>query len=214
MSPASPVGNALYMSAYYRKTQGRPARELLRGLLLRLEAEGVPPGDALDLGCGSGNESLALLERGWNVVAVDKEAAAIEILLQRTPPAHRPRLRAQVADFEQAQFEPCDLIWSAQALPFCPPAQFSRVWTKILAALRPGAWVACDFFGRDNFMRHKTALSTHTLADVRRLVTPLQLEYLVHERGRRLSPLCGVQPWHSISVIARKPPQASTAGIP
>jgi trans-aconitate methyltransferase len=210
---AHPLGNALYMSAYYRKTQGRPARELLRGLLLRLEAEGIPPGDALDLGCGSGNESLALLERGWNVLAVDKEAAAIEILLERVPPAQRPRLRTEVADFEHAQLAPCDLIWSAQALPFCPPAQFSRVWTRILAALRPGAWLACDFFGRDNFMRHKTALSTHTLSDVRRLVASLELEYLVHERGRRLSPLCGVQPWQSISVIARKPRRVSTGGI-
>jgi trans-aconitate methyltransferase len=169
MSAHSPA-DRLYLSAYYRKTQGRPPRELLRGLLLRLEAEGVRPGDAIDLGCGSGNESLALLEGGWNVLAVDKEAAAIEMLLQRVPPAHRPRLRTEVADFERAPLTPCDLMWSALALPFCAPAQFSRVWPRILPALRPGAWLACDFFGRDNFMRHKTELSTHTIPEVRRLV--------------------------------------------
>jgi len=33
---------------------------------------------AVDLGCGDGTETLALLEAGWTVLAIDREPAAIE----------------------------------------------------------------------------------------------------------------------------------------
>jgi len=41
-------------------------------------AAGMPPGKALDLGCGEGAESVWLAQRGWVVTAVDPSPAAIE----------------------------------------------------------------------------------------------------------------------------------------
>lgn len=41
---------------------------------------GVPPGDALDLGCGNGGDALWLAGQGWHVTAVDISAVAIERL--------------------------------------------------------------------------------------------------------------------------------------
>jgi SAM-dependent methyltransferase len=43
-----------------------PARELTRAL------EGVPPGNALDVACGSGRNAVWLARRGWRVTAVDR----------------------------------------------------------------------------------------------------------------------------------------------
>ncbi|MHC5905331.1 class I SAM-dependent methyltransferase [Streptomyces sp. S6] len=40
----------------------------------------LPPGDALDLGCGDGGDALWLAGRGWRVTAVDISAVAIERL--------------------------------------------------------------------------------------------------------------------------------------
>lgn len=40
----------------------------------------LPPGDALDLGCGGGGDSLWLARRGWRVTAVDVSAVAVERL--------------------------------------------------------------------------------------------------------------------------------------
>lgn len=40
----------------------------------------LPPGDALDLGCGDGGDSLWLARRGWKVTAVDISAVAAERL--------------------------------------------------------------------------------------------------------------------------------------
>ncbi|MFI0453443.1 class I SAM-dependent methyltransferase [Actinomadura sp. 6N118] len=41
---------------------------------------GLPPGDALDLGCGDGGDALWLARRGWQVTAVDISAVAVERL--------------------------------------------------------------------------------------------------------------------------------------
>ncbi|MEV6884212.1 class I SAM-dependent methyltransferase [Streptomyces sp. NPDC051135] len=41
---------------------------------------GLPPGDALDLGCGSGGDALWLARKGWRVTAVDISGVAAERL--------------------------------------------------------------------------------------------------------------------------------------
>ncbi|GGT46189.1 class I SAM-dependent methyltransferase [Streptomyces althioticus] len=43
-------------------------------------AADLPPGDALDLGCGNGGDALWLARRNWHVTAVDISAVAIERL--------------------------------------------------------------------------------------------------------------------------------------
>ncbi|MFE9727430.1 class I SAM-dependent methyltransferase [Streptomyces sp. NPDC005794] len=41
---------------------------------------GLPPGDALDLGCGDGGDALWLARLGWQVTAADISAVAVERL--------------------------------------------------------------------------------------------------------------------------------------
>ncbi|MFD9424230.1 MULTISPECIES: cyclopropane-fatty-acyl-phospholipid synthase family protein [unclassified Streptomyces] len=41
---------------------------------------GLPPGDALDLGCGEGGDALWLARQGWHVTAIDISAVAVERL--------------------------------------------------------------------------------------------------------------------------------------
>lgn len=51
---------------------GRPNATLVR------EVEHLPPGRALDLGCGEGGDALWLAEHGWRVTAVDISQTALD----------------------------------------------------------------------------------------------------------------------------------------
>jgi SAM-dependent methyltransferase len=51
---------------------GRPNRQLV------VEASALPPGTALDAGCGEGADALWLAERGWRVTAVDYSTVALD----------------------------------------------------------------------------------------------------------------------------------------
>jgi SAM-dependent methyltransferase len=51
---------------------GRPNRQLVD------VAEVLPPGRALDVGCGEGSDAVWLASRGWDVLGVDVSAVAID----------------------------------------------------------------------------------------------------------------------------------------
>lgn len=56
-------------------------------------ARDLKPGRALDLACGSGNNSVWLADRGWQVTAVD-----------RTPAIHDSRIEVVTADLEKREY--------------------------------------------------------------------------------------------------------------
>ena len=74
---------------YYQAVQGREPRPLFVAALAAFETDSFDPAgaQAVDLGCGDGTETLALLAKGWRVFAVDQEPAAISRLLTAAPEA-------------------------------------------------------------------------------------------------------------------------------
>ncbi|MFF3556060.1 SAM-dependent methyltransferase [Streptomyces tsukubensis] len=100
---------------------------------------GLPPGDALDLGCGEGGDSLWLARNGWRVTAVDVSGVAVERLarlartggLEGAVTAERHDLRAT---FPRGTF---DLV-SAHYLHTPLDLDRSAVLRSAAHALRPG----------------------------------------------------------------------------
>jgi long-chain acyl-CoA synthetase len=92
--------------------------------VLAQEVSDLPPGRALDLGCGEGGDALWLAERGWRVTAVDIAQAALD---RGAAEAQRRGLAVDwlCADLsEQLPAGPYDLV-SAQFLQ--SPVDFPRV---------------------------------------------------------------------------------------
>src|SRR5687768_2070499 len=97
---------------YYTATEGRPPRE---PLVRAVESLGRP-GDALDLGCGVGNDTRYLLEQGFRVTAVDADPDSFA----GRQPSNDPQLRTIQSRFGDISLNPAsyDLISAQFALPF------------------------------------------------------------------------------------------------
>jgi SAM-dependent methyltransferase len=78
-------------------------------------AQKLPPGNALDLACGSGRNALWLAEHGWSVTAVDGSPVAIEILRSRAS-ERGVTVDARIANLEKSEYRIESASWNLVAI--------------------------------------------------------------------------------------------------
>ena len=162
------------------------------------------PGFAVDLGCGDGRDARLMLERGWRVLAIDAEPAAIERLRARVPQAAHRCLETQVAPFEEARWPDADLVNASFSLPFCAPDRFDEVWERVRGAIVPGGRFAGQLFGdRDGWAGSKELVFLPR-ARVEAMLAGLELERFdeLEEDGR--TALGDAKHWHVFHIVARR----------
>jgi tellurite methyltransferase len=186
---------------YYQKVAHRPPRTLL----LQAAERYATPGLAIDLGCGGGIETQALLQRGWQVIAVDQEPAAIDYVTAHFLPRAEERLTTHCATFTDLALPKADLIWAGLSLPFCPPGQFPVLWEHIRSTLRPGGRFAGDLFGTNHAWRQNPALTFLSREQVLAYLHTFEIELLAECEEERPTTFQGMQHWHGFDIIARKP---------
>ena len=192
--------------AFYRWTAARPPRELLLRTLdhISWEGRGRKRRRAIDLGFGAGTDTLELLKRGWQVLAVDGQKDAADFLNRRAPPRLRPNLTTLVAQMEALELPPADLVYASYSLPFCSPEKFPPLWARIRRALRPGGHFAGQLFGNRDEWYGERPMTFHTLRQVRSLTRGYKVELLREtvEDGRAFD---GPKHWHLYDLILEKP---------
>ena len=184
--------------ARYNDTQiGRTAPRELCATAMSLAGPGGGR-VAIDLGCGAGVETRALLAAGWRVYAVDSEPGTPERL------GGHPDLSVTVGGFEEIVGLPAaDLIHAGYALPFQTRGSFDRLWPGLLSKLRPGGLLAVDLFGEHDSWAGDPAMTFLTAAEARSLVAGLAVERFTEEDGPGEA-FTGPKHWHVFHVIARR----------
>jgi SAM-dependent methyltransferase len=187
-------------AGYYAWSSGREPRPMLLAA-----CDWLGPGDgrlAVDLGCGDGTDSLALLDRGWSVLAIDVEPAGLGALEARIPATVAGRVRILRSSFADTVLPPAHLIHAGFSLPFCPPGQFRAVWAQVRGALVPGAIFAGQLFGTRDTWAGDPGMTFHTRAEVRNLLAGLEILEL-HESERDGEAYSGPKHWHIFDILAR-----------
>jgi SAM-dependent methyltransferase len=188
-------------SDYYRANEDRSPREMLLEVLERF---GAGEREAIDLGCGSGIDTLAMLERGWRVFASDAEVEAIDRLRSRVPAIFEPRLTAVVARMEDLELPEAHLVWAGYSLFFCSPERFAEVWSGVRSAIRPGGRFAGQLLGERDTWAPKDDISAFSRAAALELLEGLELERFEEdeEDGEACS---GPKHWHVFHAVGRRP---------
>ena len=189
---------------YYQKVQGRAPRSVLMNALDRFTPDPSQTArKAIDLGCGDGTETAVLLERGWNVLAIDGQHAAITRLMAKIPKEHQARLRTQVAKFENVVLSSVDLIHASLSIPFCEPEHFDGLWDQIVNSIMTDGRFAGQFFGLRDSWAVNTDMTFHTEEQVRAMLKGFEIESF-HEQDEDGHATSGPKHWHVFTVIAKK----------
>lgn len=159
---------------------------------------------AVDLGCGAGKETLALLNEGWRVHAVDSLPGTGERLLAIVPAAMDRLLYVDMRPFEDIRGLPeADLIFAGYSLPFIHPRDFGRIWRMMLDSLRPAGVIAVNLFGDRDSWADIAEWNFHTEADARQLFDGLEiLKFEVYDDDGQS--FRGPKHWHIFDVIATR----------
>src|SRR3954470_119968 len=114
---------------------GKPNTQLVA------EGAGLPPGTALDIGCGEGADAVWLAARGWRVTAVDFAATALERAAAGAAAAGEEvaaRIEWVRADVTQWSPDPGPFaLVSAQFMHLLPDER-RALFARLAEAVRPG----------------------------------------------------------------------------
>ncbi|GAA4212328.1 class I SAM-dependent methyltransferase [Microbispora amethystogenes] len=114
----------------------------------------LPPGRALELGCGTGTNAIYLARHGWEVVAVDLVGRAIELARERTEAAgvdvrllHGDATRLDELDAPG----PFDLFFDLSCYCGIPPHRRDAYVTGLTRRAAPGARLLMFGYGPEAF---------------------------------------------------------------
>ncbi|MGC9963244.1 MAG: methyltransferase domain-containing protein [Acidimicrobiales bacterium] len=128
------------------------------------EADPSPDDRAVDLGCGSGQVTLALAQKTASVVAIDVSQKMIDLLLDNARQAGSTNVEGQAIPIEQLDFPPgsIDLVVSNYAFHHLRDADKPKVVQQIFTWLRPGGrFVLGDMmFGRGGDARDREIIAS------------------------------------------------------
>ena len=189
-----------HWAAYNARQTGRPVRDLCRRAM---ELAGPGAGrTAIDLGCGAGVETRALLDAGWRVLAIDGEPGT-EARLLRTIGGRHARLTVRTVNFADLNgLPPADLIYSGYALPYQTRESFDRVWALVRAA-QTGV-LAVNILGDHDAWAADDTRTFLTAGEARDLVTGLRIAHW-HEEDAVGSAFSGPKHWHVFDLVAVAP---------
>ncbi len=190
---------------YFEKTRSTGASKTL------VEALALVPSraEALDLGSGSGRDSLFLLEQGFkHVVALDSESAAARVL-EFVPEDKKSKIEFVQQRFDEFEFgqERFDVINAQYSLAFNPRDTLVDVFERLKASLKSGGVFVGNLFGdHDEWNTPNDTRTYLSRKEVETLLEGLEVVSLTEIDDPHGTTAAGGQKhWHKFDVVAQKP---------
>ena len=161
-------------------------------------------GNAIDLGCGAGSDTIFLIKNNWNVLAIDSSNTEGRIRNKLTNDEQK-RLKFEVQKFEELKLSKCDLLISNYSLPFCDKNYFYQMWAEICFNIKDNGYFVGNFFGINdewNIENNKrTFLSKKEVIELFKDFEILEIKEIEKDKTTAEGKM---KHWHTFEIIARK----------
>lgn len=186
---------------YYDKTKSDKPRNNVEQFIKQIKYN---PGKATELGCGAGNDTVYLIKKGWNVLAIDKENVK-ERITSRLNKDEKEKFRFQQQNFENIKLERSNLIIANNCLSFCNKNKFKELWNKIKENISEEGYFIGNFFGiKDSWKETKTDMTFFIKEEIKELFKDFEIIQYKEIEKDALTGLGKMKHWHIFDVTARK----------
>jgi SAM-dependent methyltransferase len=176
---------------------------LVKALSL-FETENIKVKKAIDLGCGTGLDTMELLSKGWQVTAVDKDKDILNKLATHIGKKYPNHLDLINSSFENVQLRVANFINASFALPFCHPKEFTKFWKLIVEALPTGGRFAGHFFGLKDSWAGNEDISCFEKEEISSFFDRFKME-VFEETEKTGKTITGTDKnWHVFHIVAQK----------
>ena len=193
-------GNMKNIEKYYDNTKDANPNYITKKFI-ELKTK---PGNAIELGCGAGRDTVYLIENDWNVLAIDREDVKSRIE-EKLPKEELKKFNFLKQKFENIELEKNDLVVANFSLPFCNKNDFKKLWNKIGDSILKDGYFVVNFFGdNDEWKNTKEEITFLTKEQVIELFKNFEIIEFKEVEKDDLTGLGKMKHWHIFNVIAKK----------
>ena len=185
---------------YYEKTKNSNIPKNIR-MFIDMKIE---PGICIDLGCGTGRDTVFLIKNGWKVIAIDKENTE-EIIRASLNKKEQDLLKFVKQDFEDnITLQSCNLLVANASLSFCHKKYFNELWKKVVNSITKDGYFVGNFFGVNDTWSKRDNMVFFTNDEVLNLFNSFEIINFKEVEKDGKTALGIEKHWHIFNVIAKK----------
>ncbi|MBR3198528.1 MAG: class I SAM-dependent methyltransferase [Bacilli bacterium] len=180
---------------YQNKTYGDDVCKLLIEFLDNYKID-----NAIDLGCGSGNETVYMIKNGIKVLAIDRQLNQ-DFILNRLSDNEKKMISFKESSFEDVELPRTNLLTAFFSIPFCNPNNFDELWNKIYNSIEDDGYFVGQLFGDRDAWNVVDSINTFPIDKVKdylkkyRIIKLEEVEYVRESDNKK---------WHFYDIIAQK----------
>ena len=180
---------------YQTKTYGDNVCNLLIEFLNKYKVD-----NAIDLGCGSGNETVYMIKNGIKVLAIDRQLNQ-DFILNRLSDNEKKMISFKESSFEDVELPKTQMLTAFFSIPFCNPNNFDELWNKIYNSIEDDGYFVGQLFGDRDAWNVVDSINTFPIDKVKdylkkyRIIKLEEVEYVRESDNKK---------WHFYDIIAQK----------
>lgn len=184
---------------YYKNSiqKSKPSPLLSKFFKLKYN-EKINGNTAIDIGCGAGNDTIHLLNKGFKVTAIDNEPQVKELLQSRIK--NNKNLEIIIDNFSKVQLHKADLMFANFSL-FFEKNNFNSLLENILKNINTKGFFVGNFLGNeDDWKKSKTTLEKEELLNY---FSDFKIMYFSEEKYYQETITNKNKFWHVYTIMAQ-----------